>query len=233
LPRNGGPPFWKQRFTELVPSPVLPEPVYVQNCRCLEPAGFPPSPPEFHVEIKPSHLAAANIFPAEAGTYFHVSPFTTDDRKELKPEQLVELIQALGTKWPAKKLVLSCAPNEREREKMESLLRRLQNKPWRVFAGELNLIQLSAVIQHSAVHLCGDTGTLHMALMTGTPTVSWFRPTPGLKVWMPVGERHRTLVGTGDDPHAALQGIVTADLVNAVQTVLQTPALPPGNRMAS
>jgi ADP-heptose:LPS heptosyltransferase len=220
MPRDGGPPFWKQRFTELVPFPVLPEPIYVQNCRCLEMAGFPSIPPEFHVEIQPAHLKAADIAEADAGKYFHLSPFTTDDRKELTPGQFVELMIALETNWPEKKLVLSCAPNERERGKMESLLRRLPNQPWRVFAGGLNLIQLSAVIQHSAVHLCGDTGTLHMALMTGTPTVSWFRSTPGLKVWMPVGEHHRTLVGTGNDPHGTLQGIATADLVNAVKTVL-------------
>jgi ADP-heptose:LPS heptosyltransferase len=229
LPRDGGPLFWKQRFTELVPSPVLPEPIYVQNCRCLEQAGFPTTKPEFHVEIKPAHLAAADISAADAGGYFHLSPFTTDNRKELKPDQLVELIAALETKWPEKKLILSCAPDERERGKLQSLLNRLRNKPWRVFAGELNLIQLSAVIQHGAVHLCGDTGTLHLALMTGTPTVSWFRPTPGLKVWMPVGEHHRTLIGTGDDPHAALQGIATADLVNAIQIVVQAAGRPMGN----
>jgi ADP-heptose:LPS heptosyltransferase len=221
MPRGGGSPFWKQRFTEVVPCPVLPEPIYWQNCRCLENAGFPPAPPEFHVEIKPADLQASGISPAETGTYFHLSPFTTDDRKELQPEQFAEVIHALEAKWPEKKVVLSCAPNKREQGKLDSLLRRLRNKPWRVFAGELNLIQLSAVIQHSAVHLCGDTGTLHMALMTGTPTVSWFRPNPGSQVWMPVGGQHRTLIGTGDNPHAALQGIAIAELVNAVQAVLQ------------
>jgi len=96
----------------------------------------------------------------------------------------------------------------------------MRQPPWRVFAGNLNLIQLAAVIQHSAVHLCGDTGTLHMALMTGTPTVSWFRPNPGSEVWIPAGDHHRTLLGTRTDPHAALRGIVTADMVNAVAAVL-------------
>lgn len=190
MPEGGGSPFWKQRFTEILQHPFRPEPIYVQNCRCLEKIGFPSTQPEFHVEIKPDHLQAAKISPADAGTYFHLSPFTTDDRKELLAGQLAELIQALETRWPEKKLILSCAPNERERGKLDSLLRGLRHKPWRVFAGDLNLMQLAAVIQHSAVHLCGDTGTLHMALMTGTPTVSWFRPIPGLEVWIPIGEHH-------------------------------------------
>lgn len=225
MPDGGGPPFWKQRFTEVVPPPLLPEPIYLQNCRCLESAGFTPAPPEFHVEIKPAHLAAAGLSAADAGSYFHLSPFTTDDRKELRPEQLAELIHALETRWPEKQLVISCAPNEREREKMDSLMRGLRRKPWRVFAGDLNLMQLTAVIQHSAVHLCGDTGTLHMALMTGTPTVSWFRPNPGAKAWIPVGDRHRTLMGTGNNPHAALDGIVTAELVDAIQIVYEKGGL--------
>jgi len=225
MPGDGGPPFWRHRFTETVEDPFSAEPVYVQNCRCLEKAGFPFSQPEFHVEIKPAHLLAANISEADAGTYFHLSPFTTDDRKELTPAQLVELIKELQMRWPEKKLVLSGAPTERERAKLALLLKQLPHPPWRVFAGELDLMQLAAVIQHSAAHLCGDTGTLHMGLMTGTPTVSWFRPNPGSEKWIPVGTHHRTLFGTGNDPHAALQGIETAKLIAAVQAVLHAAKL--------
>jgi ADP-heptose:LPS heptosyltransferase len=226
MPEGGGPLFWRQRFTATVYHPFTTEPIYVQNCRCLEKAGFPSDPPEFHVAIKPAHLAAANISPAEAGTYFHLSPFTTDDRKELPAAQLVEFITAVQARWPEKKWVISGAPTERERGKMAALCKQLSRPPWRVFAGELNLMQLAAVIQHSAAHLCGDTGTLHIALMTGTPTVSWFRPNPGSAVWIPIGERFRTIFGTGTDPHAALQGIETVKLVAAVQAVLAAVETP-------
>ncbi len=220
-PKGGEAFFWRQRFTETVAHPFSPEPVYVQNCRCLEKVGFPSSTPEFHAELDPRHLAAADISTADAGTYFHLSPFTTDDRKELPPAQLVELIAGLQTRWPDKRIVLSGSATERERGKMESLLRHLARRPWRVFSGDLNLVQLTAVIEHSAAHLCGDTGTLHLGLMTGVPTVSWFRPNPGSEAWIPVGNRYRTVFGTGNDPHAALQGIETAKLIVAVNDVLQ------------
>lgn len=220
MPGDGGPLFWKWMFTAHIQHPPGGAPIYLQRCRCLERAGFPRTQPEFHVEIKPARLTAAGLGSADDDTYFHISPFTTDDRKELRPGQLVELIDALQARWPEKKLILSCAPNERERSKLDSLLGSLPQKPWKVFNGNLDLMQLTAVIQHAAVHLCGDTGTLHLALMAGTRTVSWFRPNPGTEEWMPVGDRHRTLMGTGTDRHAALQGIVTADVVNAVQTVL-------------
>ena len=121
--------------------------------------------------------------------------------------------------WPEKKLVLSGSPTERERGKMASLLKQLLRPPWRVFAGELNLLQLAAVIQHSAAHLCGDTWT-DLALMTGTPAVSWFRPNPGSEVWIPAGEKFRTIFGTGNNPHAALQGIETAKLLKSLEEVL-------------
>src|SRR5664280_2071212 len=90
LPDDGGPPFWKRMFTAHVSHPFTEEPVYEQRCRCLEQAGFPFTPPEFHAEIDPAHLRAAEIATAEQGTYFHISPFTTADAKELPPEQLVE-----------------------------------------------------------------------------------------------------------------------------------------------
>jgi ADP-heptose:LPS heptosyltransferase len=107
---------------------------------------------------------------------------------------------------------------------MDALLRQLPHPPWRVFAGDLNLMQLAAVIQHSAAHFCGDTGTLHLALMTGTPAVSWFRSNPGSEVWIPTGEKYRTIFGTGTDPHAGLQGIETARLVQSLGEVLRSGA---------
>jgi ADP-heptose:LPS heptosyltransferase len=220
VPEGGGPPFWRRLFTAHVDQPFGQEPTYWQRCRCLAQAGFPFTQPEFHVEIKPGHLAEAKISPGEAGTYFHLSPFTTDDIKELAPDQLVELIDALSLGWPDKKLVLSCAPTERERGKMESLLKKLSRPPWRLFAGELNLMQLAAVIQHSALHLCGDTGTLHLALMTGAPAVSWFRPNPGRHSWIPIGDRYQTVVGTPEPDAKFLGSIPTGRLLEAVQVVL-------------
>ena len=121
-PENGGPPFWKHMFTAHVRHPFKPEPIYVQRCRCLEKAGFPSAPPEFHVEIAAENLRAAEISEADTGTYFHISPFTTADYKELSPEQLAELVAALEKNFPGKKIVLSCAPTARELEKMEKLL---------------------------------------------------------------------------------------------------------------
>ena len=222
-PRDGGPPFWDRMFTDFVQYNSATEPVFVQRCRCLEEAGFTFTQAEFHAQIDPVLLQAAGIMMADAGTYIHLSPFTTADKKELSPGQIDELIEVLGIRFPEKRWVLSGAPTERERGKMATLVARLRRKPWRVFDGGLNLVELAAVIKHSAVHLCGDTGTLHLALMTGTPTVSWFRSGPGTQVWIPAGDLHRTIFGTAGEEGTALQGVKTDDLATAVAKVLAAP----------
>ena len=226
VPDDGGPPFWKRMFTEHVQHPFSTEPVYVQRCRCLEKAGFPLMPPEFHIQIPEAWRTAAQISPADTGTYFHASPFTTDDRKELPPDQFVELVGELAKQFPEKRWVISCAPTERERKKMELLLPLLPVKPWRVFVGDLSLVQIAGVIQHSALHFCGDTGTLHLALMTGAQTVSWFWPNPGRKAWAPEGKGHRTIVGHNESGNRFLCGIKTADLVQALHDILAESEVP-------
>jgi len=224
-PDDGGPFFWKRMFTAHVHYPFGLEPLYVQRCRCLERAGFPDAPPEFHAEVNPAKLAAAELTAADRGTYFHLSPFTTADYKELAPEQLAELIGALGEAFPDKRVVLSCAPVAREQAKMEQLLKLLPQKPWRVLVGTLQLPELVAVIAHSAVHLCGDTGTLHLAVMTNTPMVAWFWPNPGRAEWVPLGEQFRILVGENPASTPFLRGVPTTTVIENLQTLLAKPAL--------
>ena len=219
-PRDGGPPFWNRMFTDVVQYNSTTEPSYVQKCRCLEQAGFPFTQPEFHPQIDPAQLQAARITVGDTGTYFHLSPFTTADKKELPPAQLVDFMAALEARFPAKRWVLSGAPTERERRKMDELLARLPRKPWRVFAGELNLMQLAAVIQHSAAHFCGDTGTLHLALMTGVPAVSWFRSGSGTGPWIPIGKQYRTVLGEETAEGGYLRSVDTGELVRATREVL-------------
>lgn len=220
MPDDGGPPFWKRMFTAHVSHPFGQEPVYLQRCHCLEKAGFPFGGPEFHAEIDSACLRAAEIGESDTGRYFHISPFTTADYKELSPAQMAEFIAALRHHFPEKKIVLSCAPMEREQKKMKALLALLPQQPWRVLAGTLKLTQLAAVIQHSAVHFCGDTGPFHLAVMTQTPTVAWFWPNPGLREWVPANDRCRVIVGANVPGAQFLGQIETGVLVQAAQSVL-------------
>ncbi len=222
VPDDGGPWFWRGMFTAHVECPPAAEPVYFLKCRSLAKVGFPFTQPEFHIEIPAENLRAGEIAKTDAGTYFHISPVTTADYKELPPAQLVKLLAALAEHFAEKKLALSCAPTERERGKMAELLALLPQKPWRVFAGNLNLTQIAAVIQHSAIHFCGDTGTLHLAVMTQTPVVAWFWPNPGWREWVPAGDKYRVIVGANEHDATHLGKISTDDLITAAQSVLKS-----------
>ena len=83
LPDDGGPPFWKRMFTDHVAHPFTEEPVYLQRCHCLQKAGFPFAAAEFHTQVDPAGLQVAGISPTDR--YFHLSPFTTADARELPP----------------------------------------------------------------------------------------------------------------------------------------------------
>lgn len=220
VPDDGGPPFWRRIFTASIQHPTDTEPAYLQKCHCLQKAGFPFTQPEFHVSFRPENLRAADISEADAGTYFHLSPFTTADYKELAPTQFAELITGLIREFPGKRIVLSCAPTAREKTKMTELLAHLPQKPWRVFPGDLNLLQLAAVIQNSALHFCGDTGTLHLAVAVGTPAVSWFWPNPGMKIWVPADGPYRVITGTNPPGETYLAGVDNAALLAATRTLL-------------
>jgi ADP-heptose:LPS heptosyltransferase len=172
------------------------------------------------VQIADAHLLAAGIGLTDSGTYFHISPFTTADHRELPPAQLSALIALLARSFPDKKLVLSCAPTPRELDKMEKLMGLLPEKPWRVLAGNLNLIQLAAVIRHSALHFCGNTGALHLAVMTETPVVAWFWPNPGTKMWLPSSDRCQVLMGSNPPGRTFLDGIATEELVRLAKSAL-------------
>jgi ADP-heptose:LPS heptosyltransferase len=210
-PDDGGPLFWSRLFTAQVSHPFVGQPVYRQRCHCLQKAGFPFAGAEFHTRVDPAGLGVAEIAPTDA--YFHLSPFTTADTRELPLAQLAQLAGGLEQKFPDLKLAVSCGPTPRERGKLAELLALLPQRPWRVFPGNLNLVQLAAVIQHSRVHFCGNTGALHLAVMTRTPTMTWFQPDSSSEQWLPEGEQFRVLFGKNEAGDRFLSGISTGELI--------------------
>jgi len=194
-PGDGGPAFWSAMFTHIVEHPYKTELISTQRWHCLKRAGFPADKPEFPIKIPEAACRSALEKAGGVGGWIHISPFTTEDYKELPPAQLAEVLCELHRRFPDKKMILTCAANEREKRKMSALLAALDFKPSRVFSGDLDLLELAAMLQASCLHLGGDSGGLHVAWMTGVPTVTWFRRYEGLLDWQPVGLRYRSVVG--------------------------------------
>ena len=213
-PHDGGMLGFSAFYTRVLEHPFYAVPMYQQKWNCLAAQGFSgPAAPEFHVE-----LAAPG-----ADRYIHVSPCTTAPRRELPVAQLAALINQLRRDFPDCKLALSCAPDPRERARLDALLALLEAPPWKTCAGTLDIPGLAALIKGARLHLCGDTGALHLALMTGTPTVAWFRKHAhdAEHEWIPPGPQYRVLVsdqGTED----ALGGIANDNLLSAARELLKT-----------
>jgi len=220
-PEDGGPAFWSTMFTHIVEHRYKTELISTQRWHCLKKAGFPGGKPEIHIEIPADAKVSVLQKAGGEGGWVHVSPFTTEDYKELPSAQTSGLLQQIHRLFPDKKLILTCSGNEREKTKMSALLATLDFQPWRVFAGDLELLELAALVQASDLHLGGDSGGLHVAWMTGVPTIAWFRRYDGLADWRPMGDRHRNVIG--ERAPAGLEGINTSDLVGAVEELLTRP----------
>jgi ADP-heptose:LPS heptosyltransferase len=219
VPEDGGPSFWPLMYTHIVEVPYHSKLISTQRWECLKKAGFPGEKPEMSIEIPAAMQAAVITKAGGEGGWVHISPFTTENYKELPTEQMVELLNSLARRFGGHRMVLSCSGSEREKAKMERLLPQLDFTPWRVFSGNLDLLELAALVQRAAIHLGGDSGGLHVAWMTGVPTVTWFREYEGRPDWQPTGERHHSLVGERQEN--GISGISTEHLLAAVESLLQ------------
>lgn len=206
-------------FTDFTYHPFHKEPIYKQRCYCLKQAGLPKVNPSFNFSLKPEFLKGTNITLEEVKNYIHLSPFTTSNIKQLSLETMANLINQFKLKWPNINIVLSCAPFEREIVQMNHLLNQLNFKPWKVFKGDLNLIQLTGIIGYSKLHLSGDTGTLHLALMTATPSISWFQPTQS-KNW--ISDTSQVIFGktTSIGPQKTVE-VEVSEILDRVQVLLE------------
>ncbi len=212
--------FWPHCFTHSVDVPRGDRTVFLQHLDALAAAGFPGTKqgPFFPIEIPGSAAQKVSVRLGGARDFVHVSPFATQDEKELPAEVLAEFLNAAAAARPDLAFVLSTAPNDRERNKLTALRAKLKFEPWKVFAGALDLVELTDLMRRARVHFGGDSGALHVALMAGTRTLSWWRNYPGRLAWTPPGPGHASVVGQAAP--AGLQGIDAAALLSAFNQLL-------------
>lgn len=208
------PAFWKYCFTDTISVPRDTMPIYKQSWQCLKEVGFPDKKPAFNITIPQTVLEKVNALLDYQKDFIHISPFTTQDFRELPIPLLIDFINRINHTYPNLKLVLSCAPNNRELSKFNNLIQGLEMKPWKTFPGTLNMVQLAALISKASLHIGGDTGSIHLAFMVGTPTLSWFRQEyiHGVQ-WLPDGPNHCALLG--EVSPTGLTGITVEDLMNS------------------
>ncbi|MBU3665406.1 MAG: glycosyltransferase family 9 protein [Chthoniobacterales bacterium] len=217
-PEDGGPAFWSAMFTHIVEHPYKAELISTQRWQCLRKAGFPGEKPEVRIEIPADAKRRALEKAGGDGGWIHVSPFTTVNYRELSFEQMAGFLSTLN-QTTKRRIILTCAGNERERSRMSELLGRLDFAPWRVFCGDLDLLEYAAIVSMSSLHLGGDSGGNHVAWMSGVPSVTWYRDFEGLSEWILQGEDCMAFVGEQND--TGIRGIDSSDLLLASIKQLQ------------
>lgn len=190
--------FWNFCFTHTVSYPRQTCLIYQQNLGCLKKAGFPAEELKFSIQFPPKSCVRVNKILEGNPEFIHISPFTTEDCRELPAGILAKAIDLIMEAFPYLKIVFTCAPNQRELDKLENLLSLIKKPPWKVFPGKaLSLLEGCFLISKSRMHLGGNSGGIHMAMMANTPTLSWFHDYLGKLDWMPQGRIHKTLLGKG------------------------------------
>lgn len=161
-------------------------------CRMLAWHGVPadPSRRELTVPHDPRHAGAVVVHPGAA---------------------------APARRWPARRFAAVAAALHREGRRVvvtgsagerglaEAVAELAGTGPGSVLAGRTTVMDLAAVVAGASAVVSGDTGVAHLAVATGTPTVTLFGPVPPWEWGPPADPRHRVLwAGTRGDPHGAV-----------------------------
>ena len=231
-PPGGGRFWWPWMFTRVLEYPFWQEPIYRQKLAVFAQAGLADESAQaahFEVAVDSAWRRELGILSDEDRSYIHLSPCAGHPQKELPLQQLAHLYARLREAFPWLHIVLSCADLPRERQRLEALLPLLPERPWKIFAGTLDIPKLAALIQGAALHICGDSGSLHLAFMTGVPAVAWFRAHVNQKEWIPQGPHYRVLVAPDAEPRDALHGIDNNALLAAARELLEQEPRAPRN----
>ena len=123
---------------------------------------------------------------SKGGPVFLIHTGTTWQTKFWHESGWIELGRKILSSCPGSVLLFSWG-NDNEYREAERIATALGDRA--VQLEKLSLIGLAALVKRVTVVMGGDTGIVHLAAATGTPTVSYYRSSDGLRSG-PRGERH-------------------------------------------
>ena len=88
------------------------------------------------------------------------------------------------------RVVLTGAPPDRER--IDQVRLHMRSQPV-IVCGQLDLLQMAALLEQACLYVGNDTGPMHMAAAMGTPVVAIFSARDFPHQWYPYGSRHIVL----------------------------------------
>ena len=154
-----------------------------------------------HLWLSPEREAEAASLVAPGAPVLAIGPAANWRGKEWRAERFAELAQRLtapGGPFPNARVAVLAAAHERPQAM--PLIAALGPRAIDL-VGKIHLLTVAAVIKRSALFIGNDTGLMHLAAATGTPTLGLFGPSP-IDQYAPWGP-HTAVVSTAI-PHKDL-----------------------------
>ena len=120
--------------------------------------------------------------------FVSINPSAGRQWKRWDIAKFAELSDRIEAEW-AVPVVFIGGPGDKL---LEQQLNALKRRPLRSLIGQTSLKEAMAVVKMSVVHVCGDTGTAHIAAAFGVPCVALYGPTNPDRTG-PFGQRERVL----------------------------------------
>jgi ADP-heptose:LPS heptosyltransferase len=190
------PHFWR---TWLVPHWVARRsrsiPVFEQRRQILAALGFNLEAAAFNLRVNSGEQQWAEAqLPADA---LHFSINASSHIKEWPLVNWIAFAKQCLQDLPGRRIVATGGMAGREQARLAEFVGALSTEERSriiLFDLPLSIPRLAAVLQRCQVHVGADSGVLHLAMALGVPTLSVFRDYEGLREWLPVGPKHRSIV---------------------------------------
>lgn len=163
-------------------------------------------------------LAEAGV----TGKYVLVHPTSRWFFKCWEDDRFAEVISALvASGW---QVVLTSAPDQREVDLVDGLLRRVNHRGVASLAGQLTLPQLAAAISCASLFIGVDSVPMHMAAALGVPLVALFGPTH-VHIWRPWSNRAEVIHAAKFGPLIAPNDVDTSTNERYLSNIPVQPVL--------
>ncbi len=182
------------------------------------------------IAANPAHLRLPSpTVPSVAPDAIIIHPGAGQASRCWPAERYAEVAHRLGLEG---QVVITGGPSEVRLA--ERVARRAGLPSSSVLAGQLDLLDLAALVASARLLICGDTGVAHLATAYGTPSVLLFGPVSPAQWGPPPGERRHIVIWHGPHrgspwaarPDPALLAITAAEVRTAATSLLRVRSRP-------
>jgi heptosyltransferase III len=158
-------------------------------------------PPAPRLWTAPQHERAATAFVTPGPPILAIGPAANWRGKQWRAERFAELAARLtATTGLLPEFRVAVLGAQHERAAAEPLLKAIPRDRCVDLVGQVDLLTAAAVLRRCAMFIGNDTGLMHIAAASGTPTLGLFGPSP-IAQYAPWG-RHTAWVRSQDPPEA-------------------------------